>query len=159
MSRLRNAAVQSALTLFRLIRSWYGVDRIRISPSAGRLLRIRTGDRVLIRDTYYSVMSRTVTTGCESGRGGTRVTSRLAGLQGDGVLRVELVTSFQSVSWLQTADGTIDVFDDDVVIIAGGAMAGEAMAGGAMAGGTMAGGTMAGAMPRSETAFSETESD
>ena len=118
MNRLSHAAVQSARSLFRLIRSWYVVDRIRIAPSTGRLLRIRSGDRVLIRATHYRVTSRTVTTGSGAGGRGTRVTCQLSGSDGHGVLEVELITSFQSESRLQTADRTIDLFDDDVVILA-----------------------------------------
>ncbi|WP_145417059.1 hypothetical protein [Planctomycetes bacterium K23_9] len=43
-----------------LIRSWAGRDRIRISPTQGRLLGLRPSDRLLIGQAVFTVQSREV---------------------------------------------------------------------------------------------------
>jgi hypothetical protein len=43
-----------------LLRSWWQVDRIRVSPNAGRLLRLRPGNIVCIADRDIEVVSRSV---------------------------------------------------------------------------------------------------
>jgi hypothetical protein len=43
-----------------LLRSWWQVDRIRVSPSAGRLLRLQPGNIVGIADRDIEVVSRCV---------------------------------------------------------------------------------------------------
>ncbi|MEQ1827563.1 MAG: hypothetical protein ABL921_16510 [Pirellula sp.] len=42
--------------LLRLASSWIGADRIRISPCEGRLLSLRVGDRVYLRDRIWRVI-------------------------------------------------------------------------------------------------------
>lgn len=46
--------------LNRLLRSWWMSDRIRISPRAGELLRLRIGDLVEIAGDDWEIVSRTV---------------------------------------------------------------------------------------------------
>ena len=50
-------------SLVRLVRSWWVVDRIRVSPREGRLLRLGCGTLLRIRDEWFEIESRTVTAG------------------------------------------------------------------------------------------------
>ncbi len=43
--------------LARTITQWWQADRIRVAPSEGRLLRIRTGQRVLVLGRMWNVES------------------------------------------------------------------------------------------------------
>jgi hypothetical protein len=43
-----------------LIAAWYRSDRIRVSPTTGRLLRIQVGDRLVIRGELYRVAQRDI---------------------------------------------------------------------------------------------------
>ncbi len=43
-----------------LLRAWWGSDRIRTSPTAGRMLALKTGDRFLLRDRIWIVTSRDI---------------------------------------------------------------------------------------------------
>ena len=48
-----------------LLRAWWGSDRIRTSPTTGRMLALKTGDRFLLRDRIWIVTSRDIKC-CES---------------------------------------------------------------------------------------------
>ncbi|MFK8113379.1 MAG: hypothetical protein AB8B91_14335 [Rubripirellula sp.] len=47
-----------AQLFFEWIVVWFRGDRIRISPTAGRLLRLQVNDRLLLRGELYRVESR-----------------------------------------------------------------------------------------------------
>ena len=50
-----------ATPLLVLLRSWFHVDRIRISPMEGRLLSLQPGQRILLREHIYVVFGPAVT--------------------------------------------------------------------------------------------------
>jgi hypothetical protein len=59
------AAPRWTQSLARLIRSWWQVDRIRVSPSEGCWLRLRCGALLKIDDEWFEVTGRSVTAGMD----------------------------------------------------------------------------------------------
>lgn len=43
-----------------LLRAWWGSDRIRTSPTTGRMLALKTGDRFLLLDRIWLVTCRDI---------------------------------------------------------------------------------------------------
>ena len=43
-----------------LLRAWWGSDRIRTSPTTGRMLALKTGDRFLLLDRIWIVTCRDI---------------------------------------------------------------------------------------------------
>ena len=46
--------------LWRLLQSWWGCDRIRVSPREGRLLRLTQGSILVIEGETASILARAV---------------------------------------------------------------------------------------------------
>lgn len=46
--------------IWRLLKSWLVVDRIRISPQAGELFRFQIGQRVIMNDSLWVISRRQV---------------------------------------------------------------------------------------------------
>ena len=110
MRQLRLVADQ----LFALIRSWYCVDRIRVSPSAGRLLGLRNGQTILIRGEPALVRSCTMRI-CDND-GWLEYSLDYIGANCTLTLRVPDTT--RSISGQITCgEQVIPVFDDDIVML------------------------------------------
>ncbi|MEZ6035251.1 MAG: hypothetical protein R3C17_19330 [Planctomycetaceae bacterium] len=100
--------------LFALIRSWYAVDRIRASPSEGRLLGLRNGQTILIRGEPALVRSCTM-----------RISNNDACLEysldyigAHCTLTVPVPDTTRSISGqIACGDQVIPVFDDDIVML------------------------------------------
>lgn len=98
-----------------VFRLWWTVDRIRISPSAGRLRALTVGDCVQIRDGIYTVVDRQV----PADRSCRTVQYSLTDLRKQAaVLIVTSSINEGSATGELRAEGTaITVFDDDVVMM------------------------------------------
>lgn len=100
--------------LRQLLKSWYKVDRIRIAPSSGRLLSLRTDDYVLVQQRLYRVARRDLQREADG--------DRLLYLLSDG-------SQTWSLNVFRPADGSrvladlrgeaeeIPVFDDDITTV------------------------------------------
>ncbi len=104
-----------AISLLDLVQSWAGGDRIRIPPTEGRLLALKPGDRLLIRNELYEVLSQIVQSefivyglSDDDQMGELKVpkTSHLLTHQGE-----------QRFAHLHFGNVMVDVFDDDVVVL------------------------------------------
>lgn len=81
--------------LVQLIRDWWRVDQVRISPREGRLLRLKPGDLLRLDDRTVTVIARRV----EPDQSGVRYRCEGAGFTGE--LRVALDAGRQAdeVEW------------------------------------------------------------
>ncbi len=52
-----------SIAVWQLLTAWWGADRIRISPAAGRLLSLCVGDMVQICDSIYHIVARRISQG------------------------------------------------------------------------------------------------
>lgn len=97
-----------------LIESWHSVDRIRISPCEGRLLRLAVGDKFLLFDSLFTVQKRRV----ESRGDGYSVVCALCRSVGDSARLLIHTTSGNSMTaQLQDGDSEEVVFDTDVTLL------------------------------------------
>ncbi|KAA1261377.1 hypothetical protein LF1_39240 [Rubripirellula obstinata] len=116
-------------TIRDLIAAWYYTDRIRVSPTTGRLLALQVGDRFVIRGESYEVLRREV----DDTTNGTVLTYQLDGSQGGsqgGSQRRSILTVQQdgndgnSVGQLITSGKhdprSMSVFNDDIALMPGG---------------------------------------
>lgn len=100
--------------VFALIRSWYCVDRIRVSPSAGRLLGLRNGQTILIRGVPALVRSCTMRM-CDQD---ASLEYSLDYLGANCTLTVRVPDITRSISGqIACGDQVIPVFDDDIVML------------------------------------------
>ena len=98
-----------------LIRSWNAVDRIRVSPTAGRLLGLQGGQTVLICGELVQVRSRTVRT-CEHE---TSIEYILEHNGGECALTVFLADiAGRTSGQVAFGDRSVHVFDDDIAVLA-----------------------------------------
>jgi hypothetical protein len=99
-------------TVLQLLRSWYAVDRVRVSPTAGRLLSLRADDRVLIRDDVFTVVSRQTI----ASRDGIQLAYQLESDDGAADLEVNSDSSCtRQPAELKTKHGTTTIYEDEVV--------------------------------------------
>lgn len=99
-------------SVLQLLQSWYAVDRVRVSPTAGRLLGLRADDRVLIRDNVFTVVSRQTIASQE----GVRLTYQLKSDDGAADLEVESNASYtRQLAELSTKNGTTTIYEDEIV--------------------------------------------
>jgi len=99
-------------SVLQLLHSWYTVDRVRVSPAAGRLLSLRADDRVLIRDNVFTVVSRQTV----ASRGGMRLTHQLE--SDDGVADLEVISNLSCTrhsAELRTKNGTTTIYEEEIV--------------------------------------------
>lgn len=97
-----------------LFKSWHSIDRIRITPSEGRLLRLAVGDRFLLFDSLYSVDQRRV----ESFGDGYNVVYSLSNSAGDFArLSIDTTESQTSTGRLVNSHSDVFVFDTDVTVL------------------------------------------
>ena len=101
-------------TIREMIRAWYSVDRIRISPNEGRLLRLNVGDTFLLFDALYTVSQRRV----ESVDEGYKVICQLSNLAGNmAQLFIDATSKHTSTARLDNGKSARPVFDGDVVVL------------------------------------------
>ncbi|MCP4788102.1 MAG: hypothetical protein GY903_18420 [Fuerstiella sp.] len=99
-------------SVLQLMRSWYAVDRVRVSPTAGRLLSLRVDDRILIRETIFTVVNRQTI----ASRDGIRLTYQLTSDDGNAELSVEPDSAGTNyVSELTTDNCTTTIYEDDII--------------------------------------------
>lgn len=95
---------------------WYRRDRIRISPTEGRLVRLVVGDRILLRGEVYDIIDRQ----CDHGTERATIEYRLVPMSNaneQAVLRASLVgPELRCISARFVAsNANFDVFEDDIV--------------------------------------------
>lgn len=101
--------------LIRLIRSWLFADRIRIAPADGRLLSLRPGQRILVRQRVCRVIEL-----IESGTSALGpVTISLQTDDGPAFLTIQRTAggTCQSAQLLDAQGRREDIFDADVQIL------------------------------------------
>src|SRR5579871_3116549 len=83
----------------QILRSWWEVDRIRVSPRAGRLLRIHPPCLISIDERMIEVVSRSVS----QGPSGPSVGYQCRTPEGPAELRVSLPSSIAApeVEWIE----------------------------------------------------------
>lgn len=97
-----------------LFESWHSVDRIRISPSEGRLLRLAVGDTFVLFDSLYTVEQRRV----ESFGDGYNVVYALLDPAGEvAQLLVDATASQTSVGRLVSGSSDVFVYESDVTML------------------------------------------
>jgi len=100
--------------LAQLVVSWWQVDRIRTSPSAGRLLRLQPPCVVVVEDRPAEVLARTVSRAAsDSGR--LTVTYDCRSALGACTLRLEVTPAGTIAAICWTADGTERRIEEDAV--------------------------------------------
>lgn len=98
---------------------WYSADRIRLSPSRGSLVRLKSGDRVVIREMLFVVVDQDTTVAEQE----SQVVYRLREQDTSGIneakLSVELSGSELEfvAARLEHNDEIIELFEDDPVIV------------------------------------------
>ena len=97
---------------FALIRSWWLVDRIRVGPGEGRILRLHAGSLILVRNRPVEVVGRRVR------RNGSRVTVvyECRGAEGDAQL-VVVTAEFGDCLLLWIDDGRTQKIEETEVAI------------------------------------------
>ena len=97
-----------------LVAAWHQADRVRISPSTGRLLGLNPGDRFVFRGESFTMIARSV----QQTATGVELVFQVASSLGDGNLVVVQETT------LGTTAGKLDVpplnlaiFDSDIVLL------------------------------------------
>lgn len=92
---------------------WWNRDRIRIAPTSGRLLSLREGDRILLRDRLFCVQQ------ISSFPQTDLLVCQLTCEDEPAILKLELGKNGQMRdSWLEVGGKMEAVFDDDVVVLA-----------------------------------------
>jgi len=99
-------------TVTALAKSWYTVDRIRVSPTTGRLLHLNVGDSVVFRNELYSVLKREIDSDNDHGQ----VTYLLTDSEYHANLTVPVDGNSGTDARLVRNSGSCVVFDSDVVI-------------------------------------------
>ena len=99
-------------SVLQLLQSWHAVDRVRVSPAAGRLLSLRADDRVLIRDDVFTVVSRQTI----ASQNEIRLTYQLESDEGAADLEVKSDSSCtRQPAELSTKNGTTTIYEDEIV--------------------------------------------
>ena len=102
-------------SIFDIMASWYRNDRIRVSPTSGRLLQLQEGDSILLLNNFYRVNQRRLF------HGGV-ATEIVYHLENDDV-QAELQVKNQFVGCcgitarLLTKSSSVEVFEDDVAML------------------------------------------
>ena len=103
----RSAARHCLRDAWRLLRSWWQVDRIRVPPSEGIFLRLRCGALLRVQQQWFEVVRRTVATGGE----GSWVEYECAGQGQVARLRAQPLASGQPRALYWSANGEIRLLD------------------------------------------------
>ena len=101
-------------SLRELVVAWHQSDRVRISPSTGRLLRLEPGDRFVFRGESFTVTARVV----QQTETGHELVFQIASSLGDGNLVVvrDTVTE-KTIGRLEAPTLNLVVFDSDVYVL------------------------------------------
>ncbi len=104
--------------LFTAVASWYRRDRIRVSPTEGRLHRLNVGERILLRDRIFDIANRR----CEENGAQFTIDYHLIPLSNpnrQAKLMVLLVGDDRRfiAGRLIESDQSSDVFEDDLVVV------------------------------------------
>jgi hypothetical protein len=98
------------IDFWKLTRSWWNVDRIRVSPREGRLLRLQPPCYLLIDGRPAEVLARTLA----QGDSGWTVSYECRTADGDGNLTVRMIgDSTSDVVW--TTDGVERLIASDEI--------------------------------------------
>ncbi|MGB7343028.1 MAG: hypothetical protein WBD20_02345 [Pirellulaceae bacterium] len=98
-----------------VIRSWVGGDRIRISPTQGRLLGLKPGDRLVIRNEIYCVRTRMNTSGVvifhlDDSQQDCQLVMSIQGID-------DLLCGVTTFGQLYRAGESETIFDDDILLL------------------------------------------
>jgi len=100
-------------TAKEIVRAWYSVDRIRVLPSAGRLLQLKVGHSIVVRNELYTVRERKI----DHLDGGGLITLGLIHAEGEGTLTVPFDESRGAAEGRLTLDGESSiVFESDIAV-------------------------------------------
>jgi len=111
------------MKLILAIRDWfhrrYSEDRIRLSPSRGSLVRLKTGDRVLIRENLFVVVDQKSIFTEQESQVIYRLREQDPSVSKEAKLSVELIgNELKFVSAKLEYNGEIiELFEDDPVIV------------------------------------------
>ncbi|MEP3479248.1 MAG: hypothetical protein ABJZ55_08380 [Fuerstiella sp.] len=103
-----------------LLAAWWKIDRIRVSPTTGRLLSLRHGDHILLQDRLFDVQQ------VDSTSEACFVSYTLACESQSAILKVKRDQNGVAIEgWLESNgehDAVFDVavFDDDVIVLSEG---------------------------------------
>ncbi len=99
----------------RLFCSWFHIDRIRMSPTEGRLLSLQPGQRILLRQQVYAVCGPAAADPVDR----QLLTIRLESDEGSASLDVQRASDgrFRSARLLDECGRFTDIFDDDVDLL------------------------------------------
>lgn len=100
-------------SLMPVLWSWWNVDRIRVSPQEGRLLKLQEGQVIHIRGEQYRVNSREVV--CDRSR--TRVRFMLIAEECAATLCVLRDANGEVRGELLYRGDTSTVYDDDITVL------------------------------------------
>ena len=98
---------------------WYSADRIRLSPSRGSLVRLKTGDRVMIREMLFIVVCQNTIVAEQISEVIYRLREQDSASSVEAKLSVELIgIELMFVSAKLEHNGEImELFEDDLVIL------------------------------------------
>ena len=109
---MMKAAWELCMAFWDLAVGWYRVDRIRVSPTAGRLLSLRVGDRVVLKGDLFKVVQRQIDEAADA------VQYVLNHPDGDAVLRITRVGNhFDGHAELWFLHQYETVADDELVVL------------------------------------------
>ncbi len=101
-------------SFFHRIAAWYRIDRIRVSPTEGRLLGLKRGDRFVFRGEVHSVTERMV----KETATGHEIVYPIESSQGRGAFWVQRDRTTGDVNGeLIFLERTDPVFEDDIVLL------------------------------------------
>ena len=103
-------------SLQQLVVAWHQTDRVRISPSTGRLLGLKPGDRFVFRGESFAVTTRVV----QQNETSHELFFEVASSLGDGKLSVvrDRVTE-QITGALEVPTLNLSIFDSDIIPLRG----------------------------------------
>ncbi len=106
------AARELCTAFWEFVVGWYRVDRIRVSPTAGRLLSLKVGDRVVLKGELFKVTQRQI------GDAADEVTYVLNHPDGDAELRITRNGhDFDKHAELWFLDQCEGVMEDELVVL------------------------------------------
>ena len=105
-------------SLRTLLQAWWGSDRIRTSPTTGRILALRPGDRFLLMDQIWIVMFRDIKCRDSSARVRLGISSETRNQTAELNLRASGVNAKRvEPAILQVDDQIVPVWDAEISIL------------------------------------------
>jgi hypothetical protein len=95
----------------RLLQSWWRVDRVRVSPREGALLRLDVGDSIVVGQCAALIASRHIT----ATSSGAVVVYNCSSVEGESVLEVPITVRRPSgtIVW-RTGDNGVVIHPDEI---------------------------------------------